>query len=337
MSLRSLQIHVDDARGTELRELLESLQDPRPLDVLDVEAAGRTRVDVLLDARDTEALMDRLEDRFGGEPSFRVVVLAVEATLPRPEPEEKATEAPAEEAAPARPDRVSREELYADLESGATPSTGFVLRAALATVVAAVGLLQGNVAVVIGAMVLAPLLGPNVALAFGATLGDLVFVRRALATSAIGMLVAILIAVAIGFAVPVDPTLPEIAARTRVHPGDVALALAAGVAGTLATLSSVSTSLVGVMVAVALLPPLVVAGLLAGAGHGAETGRATMLLAVNVISVNLACVATFVVMGVRPYSWWEREGARRSSRLALLIWAGLLTLVLLWLLRVEVR
>ena len=79
---------------------------------------------------------------------------------------------------------------------------------------AAVGLVTGSTAVTIGAMVLAPLLGPNVALAFGATLGDVAFVRKALAANLSGLLLALLLSAAAGAVVAVDPDVATIASRT---------------------------------------------------------------------------------------------------------------------------
>ena len=81
------------------------------------------------------------------------------------------------------------------------------------------------------------------------------------------------LSVTIGVLVPVDPALTEVASRTRARDGDIALALASGLARALAFTTGVSTTLIGVMVAVALLPPLVAFGLLlggglSGVGHG---------------------------------------------------------------------
>jgi uncharacterized membrane protein len=111
------------------------------------------------------------------------------------------------------------------------------------------------------------------------------------------------------------------------------LALAAGSAGALAFTSGVPSVVVGVMVAVALLPPLVVAGLLAGAGHWMPAAGALVLLLTNVTCVNLAGVVTFLLQKVRPRTWWEADRARSSTRLAVAVWilmlAVLLALILL--------
>ena len=83
-------------------------------------------------------------------------------------------------------------------------------------------------------------------------------------------------------------------------------------------------TLIGVMVAVALMPPLVVAGLLLGAGHLAEAAGAAELLAVNIVCVNLAGVATFLAQKIVPARYWEAERARKATRTAALLWSLLL-------------
>jgi uncharacterized membrane protein len=110
--------------------------------------------------------------------------------------------------------------------------------------------------------------------------------------------------------------------------GDVILALAAGSAGTLAFTSGVPAVVVGVMVSVALLPPLVAAGLLAGAGYGMKATGAFILILTNVTCINLAAVATFLVLKVRPRTWWEEERARKATRLAVATWVIMLAILL---------
>jgi uncharacterized hydrophobic protein (TIGR00341 family) len=196
-----------------------------------------------------------------------------------------------------------------------------------------VGLLRDNVAVIIGAMVIAPLLGPNVALALASTLGDLALVRRSIATLLTGIATAAVLALGIGWVATVDSQAPEIFSRTQVHTGDLVLALAAGSAGALAFTTGIPAAVIGVMVAVALLPPLVVAGLLIGAGEANLAGGALMLFVSNVACVNLAGVATFLIQQIRPRVWWKAEAAERASRIALALWITtvLVLLTAIWL------
>ena len=86
--------------------------------------------------------------------------------------------------------------------------------------------------------------------------------------------------------------------------------------------------LVGVMVAVALLPPLVAAGLLGGGGHWEDAAGASLLLLTNMACINLAAVATFLMQRVRPRTWWEAERARRATRIAVTTWIIVLVVLL---------
>ncbi|MGC1951284.1 MAG: DUF389 domain-containing protein, partial [Gammaproteobacteria bacterium] len=99
---------------------------------------------------------------------------------------------------------------------------------------------------------------------------------------------------------------------------------ASGCAGALAFTTGVSATLIGVMVAVALLPPLVTFGLLLGGGHSALAMGALSLFLMNLICVNLAGVMTFLVQGIRPAIWWEKDRAVKATRLAILLWVALL-------------
>lgn len=241
------------------------------------------------------------------------------------EAEQRTEEEPREEKP--GPARISREELYEDVSQASKVTPVYLAMVALSSVVAAVGLLRGDVPIIIGAMVIAPLLGPNVALSLASTLGDGDLARRSMRAIASGVAMAAAVSLLVGVVFTVDPSTPELAARTRAGLGDIVIALAAGSAGSLAFTSGVPAIVVGVMVAVALLPPLVVAGLLVGAGQMEGAVGALMLLVINVTCINLASVATFLVQRVRPRTWWEADRAKRSTRIAVATW--ILTLALL--------
>lgn len=321
MALRLIEMVLPEKDAREVRELLkeQKVLDHRQLGLPDEEVLVR----ILLDAEQCEAVLDLLEKQYAGGEGNRVVILPVEATLPRAEPEPAA--APGEtQPVEKPPERIGREELYEDIKDAARCSWVYLAMAVLSTVVAAIGLQQNSVAIIIGAMVIAPLLGPNVALALGTTLGDLSLLRRALLTNLAAIATAMALSVIIGALVHVDPALPEVASRTRAGLGDFAVALASGSAGALAFTTGVSATLIGVMVAVALLPPLVTFGLLLGGGHPALAMGALSLFLMNLICVNLAGVTTFLVQSIRPATWWEKDRAKKSTRIAIGLWVALL-------------
>ncbi len=322
MALRLIEMVLREKDGGEVRELLKEhkVLEHRQVRLPD----GEVLVRILLDAEQSEAVLDVLEKQYAGQEGNRVVILPVEATLPRAEPELAAT--PAQPAPEEKtPERISREELYEDIKDAARCSRVYLAMVVLSTIVAAIGLRQNSVTVIIGAMVIAPLLGPNMALSLATTLGDLSLLWRALRTSLAGIATVMVLSVVIGTLVQVDPALTEVASRTRVVLGDILVALASGCAGALAFTTGVSATLVGVMVAVALLPPLVASGLLLGGGHPALAVGALSLFLVNLICVNLAGVTTFLVQGIHPTSWWEKDRAVKATRIAIGLWVVVLT------------
>jgi uncharacterized membrane protein len=81
------------------------------------------------------------------------------------------------------------------------------------------------------------------------------------------------------------------------------------------------------MVAVALLPPLMVFGLLLGDGQFHTSLNAFLLLMTNVVCVNVSGVAMFLYRGVRPNRWWEAKKAKKQTRIAIAVWMVLLALL----------
>ncbi len=332
MALRLVEIYAPDAEP--------------PLDLPDdtydvlghwtYSVAENQRVDrVLLEVEETEAFLDWADQEITAE--YRVVLQSVEATLPRPEIEEEGEESPAPETDDAADDvsvgRISRVELYEYIRDETNVSGVYYALVALSMVVAAGGMLRDQTAVVIGAMMIAPLLGPSLALALSTTLGDLPLLGRALWANASGMALALTGALAAGLVFPVDPTTGEIAGRTVIGMADVALAASSGAAGALSVTRDKAMGLVGVMVAVALLPPLVAFGLLLGGGHTDVALNAGLLTLINIVALNLAAVCTFLGLGVRPRDWRDVAQARTSTRVALTIWGVVLLLLIavLWL------
>ncbi|MBW1917013.1 MAG: TIGR00341 family protein [Deltaproteobacteria bacterium] len=314
-----------------LEEAEELLAEYSVIDVWhDTISANQAYFKILAQVEDTEALIDRLEKYYGMLDGFRIVLLPVTAAIPRIETTEEFI-AKKESVTPGqnRTGRVSREELYVQISHSVKLTRVYLVMVTLSAIVAAIGILNNNVAVVIGAMVIAPLLGPNVSLSLATTLGDTNLAQTSIKANVIGLLTPLLLSMLLGLILQVNPNIPEIASRTYIGLGDMALALASGSAGALAFTTGVPTILIGVMVAVALLPPVVTLGLLIGSGHFQLALGAMLLLLTNIICVNLAGVVTFLAQGIRPLSWWEVGIAQRTTRWAIIIWATLLVILVL--------
>lgn len=310
------------------------LEDTNVLGVWEIAQADEsTLVRILVAAEHSEELLHSLERPVSLEPDARIFLTEVLATLPDPhtsQGEEEPAESGGEEDQPP-PERVAALELSTKLKDAVELNRNFFAMIVLSVVVAAVGLTRDDVAVVIGAMVIAPLLAPHMALALGTTLGDLTLLRQAGIAAAVTVAVGAGLSFFAGLILDFDPTVEQFVARTEIGLSDVVLALAAGAAGALAFTSGLSQGIVGVMVAVALLPPLVAFGLLAGAAEWEMAGRSILLFASNIVSVNLAAIGTFLLQGLRPSSYWEGKRAQRIAAIASSVWvallAGLLALI----------
>lgn len=320
MALRLIEVVCPEEHRQEVQQLAED-SEPKGLwhDALMDE---QVMVTILLAADKAESVLDRLENRFAHMEGVRIVLLPVEAAVPREEEPEEGESS--EREAQAEGGRVSRQELYEDIAGRANLTRVYVVLVLLSTLVAAIGMWRDNVAVVIGAMVIAPLLGPNMALAFANAMGDTKLLRRALKTGFVAIGVALTLAVLIGIVLPISFDSGQMASRSEVAPSDIALGLAAGCAGALAVAGRLSSALVGVMVAVALLPPLVALGLALGSAQWAVALGAGLLFLANLICINLAAVATFLAQGIRPRTWLEKDRAKKAARRALALWFALL-------------
>ena len=265
-----------------------------------------------------QELIDQIQGVLGKEKSWRINIMAIEATIP--EVERPESERPS-------PEQATREELYAEIERGARIDGVFLLLVVLSTIVAAIGLLENNVTIVIAAMLIAPLLNPNVAMALGSTLGDRELVSRAASTNAAGIAISVLCAAAVGFVSPTQSASAELLSRTTLGYDNVVLALASGAAGALSLTTRLPGALVGVMVAVALLPPAVALGYMIGAAQFELAAGPAALLAVNVVCVNLSAQLVFLSRGVKPRTWLERRAAKESTGISLAVASGLLAVL----------
>ncbi|HPE69982.1 MAG TPA: TIGR00341 family protein [Thermotogota bacterium] len=286
---------------------------------------------ILVDSKDSQQVIDLLEQRLKDYKGFRLVILPVEGTVP---PFEETTQGEGknqeeEQASPwkqpfRKGTQLSREELYADISDTVSLSRVQLVLVILSAIVAAIGLVRDNAIVLVGAMVLAPLLGPNVATSFSICLGDFSLLGKSLKANFLRIGVALLFSFLLGLFLNPQPMGEQILARTQVHYSDVILALVSGIAAALSFTTAISSGFIGVMVAVALLPPLATSGILLASGLFVEGLGAFLLFLVNMVSVNLASMLTFAFQGVSPRRWWEAEKAKKALKRALWLWMVLL-------------
>lgn len=307
--------HTDTVRGIAEQHELDAW-------VVPTEDEQRCISRLLVRPDKQQAVLDSLQGALDKLDYFRILLIPLDGALPRPSKEET-------EEAKQRAATVSREELYQEISRGAEINSNFLLMVMLSTIVAAIGLLENNLAVIIGAMVIAPLLGPNIALSFATALGDRELAWSALKTNLTGLGLALVLSVLIGFFWPYPLDTAELIIRTDVDVDGIVLALASGAAAVLSLASGYSMSLVGVMVAVALLPPAATLGLMLGAGQFQNALGAGLLLAVNVVCVNLSGKLVFLLKGIKPRTWLEKRKARQSMTTYVIFWLVVLVILII--------
>lgn len=316
MALKMLQVTAPVAAEKNIRKIAEMegvISFHKDCEVDDDHAV----FSLLTDSRHRQKLVDDLQDMAKISPRFRVNILPIDATIP-------------DAGSASRTD--TREELKSKMAQGAHLDFNYLLLTFLSTLVALIGLLQDNIAVVIGAMVIAPFLGPNLAFAFGTSLGNRNLMIDAFRTGLAGVSFAVMIGVAFGYMWDGIPESSELVSRTVIGLDGVALAVASGVAGVLSLTSGLSMTLVGVMVAVAILPPAATFGFMAGAGELKLAYGAFLMVSVNIVCVNLSGLIVFLAKGIKPRRWFERRMAKPYVIGGIMIWSLLLVLMI-WVIR----
>jgi uncharacterized hydrophobic protein (TIGR00271 family) len=192
--------------------------------------------------------------------------------------------------------------LYQVLRANAEPTRSFAMLMVLSTLLAALGLYADSAPVIIGAMILAPLMGPIVSLAMGLARQDQRLVPQALRTLALGLLLAVGCATSLSVVVPLETITDEIASRLRPNLLDLGVAVISGVAGAYAhAREEVARSLAGVAIAVALVPPLAVVGIGIGWWSWPTASGAGLLFLTNLVGILLAAGLTFLLLGFAPF------------------------------------
>lgn len=201
------------------------------------------------------------------------------------------------------PTLSSKERLdaYKQIRRGARATSDFYTLMLLSVVIATMGLLLNSGAVIIGAMLVAPLMTPILGLAMGIVLGDGRLLKIAAESVLKGVLLGIGISAFIALIAPLVLFTPEVQARTQPNLFDLTVALAAGAAGTYSiSRPKLAAALPGVAIAVALVPPLSVIGICLATARWEAAMGATLLFSTNLIAINLAAVLINLLFGFLP-------------------------------------
>ncbi|HEY9628188.1 MAG TPA: DUF389 domain-containing protein [Coleofasciculaceae cyanobacterium] len=214
---------------------------------------------------------------------------------------------------------IQSQQLQSDLLAESTPDSSYLILIVSSCAIATLGLLANSTAVIIGAMIIAPLMLPIRGLAFGALAGNVVLFRRGLVAVVVGTGLAVLLAWILGRLVGISSFGSEVLARSEPTLLDLGVAVAAGgISGYAKVQPKISASLAGTAIAVALMPPICVIGLGLSQANWSLSQGATLLYLTNLLGITLSCMLTFLLAG---------HASLRRARQAL-TWAFVLTMIL---------
>jgi uncharacterized hydrophobic protein (TIGR00271 family) len=192
-------------------------------------------------------------------------------------------------------------DLFVALRDDARINSAYLVLIVLSTMLASVGLYLSSTSVLVGAMLLAPLMAPIISLAMGLLRRDEGLARQSAVKIAVGMVIALLAAAMITLLFPHKPLTAEMEARLNPTVLDLAVAIIAGIAGAYTkSFKEIMQSLAGVAIAVALVPPLAVAGIGLGRGDIHFFAQAFLLFSTNLIGIVFASAFTFRLLGFSP-------------------------------------
>lgn len=167
-----------------------------------------------------------------------------------------------------------------------------------ATLISSIGLMSDSSVTIVGAMLIAPLMKPIMSLSYGITIGDGLLKLRSLITLILGILITLSISFIAEQILDLHILTTEMVNRIEPNLFDLGVAIAAGTAAALAmTRKSVSDSLPGVAIAVAIVPPLCVSGVSLSMGEMHAFLGSLLLFAINLFAITISAVLVFIVSG----------------------------------------
>lgn len=229
---------------------------------------------------------------------------------------------------------IDYRQVRINIESGALPTRAFYLLNGLAAVIAGFGLLANSPAVVIGAMLVAVLMGPISGIALAIIDARFALLKKSLLTLLSGGVLIYAIGMVLGWLYPEQALSQEIIARTAPNTMDVMVALAGGTAGAYAMISrNLSVAVVGVAVATALVPPLTASGILLAVGQYQLSFGALLLTLTNILAIQFTNALVLWIVGFRRLDIDESDDEKAQGsawqQSLLFIRRNVVTLVLL--------
>ncbi|MFW5999311.1 MAG: TIGR00341 family protein [Halanaerobiaceae bacterium] len=247
--------------------------------------------------KNTDVLLDNLTSRFDFENDRErsLVIFTADTVIPRDK----------------REDKSSRESLVTYAQDNSRATTDFIMMVIASAVITSLGLILDNVAVIVGGMVIAPVLGPLLAITIGIVLGDIDLIKKGVATEMLSILLAVLVGGVFGLLIPDVEVTGALQVRMFPSLADLLIALSGGAAAAYALMKGhLKSALVGVMVAASLLPVMCTIGIGIAMRNPTMILGASLLLGGNFLGLLLSNMLVLYLEGLQPQIWFKFRAQR---------------------------
>jgi len=276
-----------------------------------------------------KALFGSVPEKLLQDPQSELAVGVVRQQVPWMDAATEALRAKLQRVVP-QLERADRIELVERVQHASAWNFDFVALICLSTLIATLGLMQNSAAVVIGAMLVAPLMTPLIACGMSVVQGNGRLVREASRSVLLGFLLALAIAAAMGFVIgelfPQTGLTPQMMARGRPNVLDLGVAFVSGLAAAYATARpNLSGALPGVAIAAALVPPISTSGVALAQGDYVTSAGASLLFLTNIVAIVLGAAIALYAVGMQAAHLhtrkkrWARHAAMSLTLAAVLL------------------
>ncbi len=314
--MRVIDLYLPTEQGDEVRARAET---QGHVAVTLSERDGYTLTRIVVKEGDPDEFLEatRAEVREQADPLAHYVTFEPSAVEPRPETDESSEEQVA-----------GTEEIESFVGDGARVDRTFLLLSALAGVLATGGLLLDNAAVLVGAMVIAPIFKPLALVGTAATLGRPRQMIRGLRAALLSLAIGAAVGAAVTWATPGTVPTAQLEARTGITAFDLVIAFAAGLAMAHAILRSDAMAMIGIVVAASIVPVAAALGATLAMGRWELAEGATFTLSSNLCGVLLGLIAGLRLEQLRGLTPEERELGERWSKRSLVVGTALAAVLL---------
>ncbi|HUT80780.1 MAG TPA: TIGR00341 family protein [Candidatus Bathyarchaeia archaeon] len=302
--MKQIQVTLPAEDGTEVIENLKEIVSPTQITL--IKGSDTSLILITVSPNRTGLVLDQLNDLGIGRVKGRISISDIDATIPpiRARKQDKFLR------------RISIEELENNVTNLTKLNFNFISFTILSSVLAGMGLISDNNVTLIASMIVSPLMGPIVALGFGAVTSSRKILKEGLLAEGTGILISIFIGFIIGLFYNFSLNEPSTFSIARGEPNlvDLIIAIASGLTVGICFVSGTSLALVGVAVAAALLPVTVNIGIAMGMFEWHIALGSLVLFVTNVVCVVLGTMTVFWIRKVEPPQAVKKVKAKRSLK-----------------------